>query len=236
MKVLFAGPSIFGLDLDLTGIELRGPAEMGDLERAVDDGAAGIGLIDGHYQQVGAVWHKEILYALSQGVTVLGGASMGALRAAECEAFGMIPVGEIAQRYCSGALYDDAAVALSNGPVELGYLPLTEALVDAEATIRRLREIGVANPRQERALLASAASIYFQDRTIEAVCAGADLSPFADAYREHRVRLKARDALALVEALGALPAARATPPEWRMSTSSFWRQRATPRRANGASA
>src|SRR3954452_8807487 len=105
MKVVFAGPSIHGLDLDLEGIVLRGPAEMGDFERAVTDGATVIGLVDGHYQQVGAVWHKEILMALAAGVTVFGAASMGALRASECEAFGMIPVGDIARRYCTGELF-----------------------------------------------------------------------------------------------------------------------------------
>lgn len=229
MKILFAGPSIFGLDLDLSDIALRGPAEMGDLERAVEDGATAVGLIDGHYQQVGAVWHKEILYALSQGVTVLGGASMGALRAAECEAFGMVPVGEIASRYCSGELYDDDAVALSNGPAELGYLPLTEALVDAEATILHLRELGVATAAQSQTLLATARGLYFQERTIEAIFEATDLEHLVMAYRRHRVGVKARDAAALVDALRALPDARVAPPDWRMSNSSFWRQRPSPR-------
>ena len=40
-----------------------------------------IGIIDGYFQQVPSVWHKEILWAMAQGVHVFGSASMGALRA-----------------------------------------------------------------------------------------------------------------------------------------------------------
>ena len=106
--VVFAGPSLYGAQFDPGDVVIRSPAQMGDIERAFADGATAIGLIDGHYQQVGAIWHKEILLALSGGVAVFGAASMGALRAAECEPFGMVPVGAIARRYCSGELYDDA--------------------------------------------------------------------------------------------------------------------------------
>ena len=67
MKVLFAGPSLYGLDLDLSGIVLRPPAKQGDVIAAVRDGATAIGLVDGYFGGAAAVWHKEILYALSLG-------------------------------------------------------------------------------------------------------------------------------------------------------------------------
>ena len=54
MKVLFAGPSIYGLDLDLAGVDLRHPAKQGDVIAAVRDGAAAIGLIDGYFG--GMIW------------------------------------------------------------------------------------------------------------------------------------------------------------------------------------
>ena len=41
-----------------------------------------VGVIDGAFLSGPAVWHREIIWALSQGVQVLGAASMGALRAA----------------------------------------------------------------------------------------------------------------------------------------------------------
>lgn len=50
-------------------------------------------LIDGLFEDRPAVRHKEILWALSQGIVMIGAASMGALRAAELHPFGMIGVG-----------------------------------------------------------------------------------------------------------------------------------------------
>ena len=82
MRVIFAGPSLYGVPYDAPGIEVRPPAAQGDLLRAVIDGAGVIGLIDGAFEATAAVWHKEILHALGEGVAVVGGASMGALRAA----------------------------------------------------------------------------------------------------------------------------------------------------------
>ena len=42
----------------------------------------------GAFASVPAVRHKEILWALSEGIPVIGAASIGALRAAELTAFG----------------------------------------------------------------------------------------------------------------------------------------------------
>ena len=94
--VVFAGPSVHGLGRhNLAGLDLRPPAGRGAILRAAADGAPAIGLIDGIYESEPAVWHKEILYALGRGIPVLGAASMGALRAAECAAFGMKGIGSI---------------------------------------------------------------------------------------------------------------------------------------------
>jgi hypothetical protein len=226
MKIVFAGPSLYGADVDTSGIEFRGPAETGCMERAIADGATVIGLIDGHYQQVGAVWHKEILFALSSGVAVLGAASMGALRAAECEPFGMIPVGSIARRYSAGELFDDADVAITNGPAELGFPPLTEAMVDVVATIEHLTALGLIEGDEAAALMASARAIFFADRTIETICGRSGLARAANIrglYAEHRVSQKTLDALELVEAVRTFDvrtSSRAT--DWQLAQSPFW--------------
>ena len=229
MKIVFAGPSLYGAAFDADGVLVRGPVEMGAIERAVEAGATAIGIIDGHYQQVGAVWHKEILLALAAGVAVYGAASMGALRAAECEAFGMVPVGLIAARYCSGELFDDAAVAITNGPAELGFPPLTEALVDVDATLAHLGARGLIDAGQGHAIAAAAQALFFADRSIEAIFATLDPALLA-LYRAHRVSQKTADALALLDILKALPAARATAPRtWRFAHSPFWAGRELPR-------
>ena len=57
--------------------------------RARARGSARIAIIDGYFERMAAVWHKEILLALERGIAVWGAASMGALRAAELAPFGM---------------------------------------------------------------------------------------------------------------------------------------------------
>ncbi len=233
MKIVFAGPSLYGAAYDPGDVVMRGPAQMGDVERALADGAAAIGIIDGHYQQTGAVWHKEILLALASGVAVFGAASMGALRAAECEAFGMVPVGDIARRYCSGALFDDADVALTNGPAELGFPPLTEPMVDVEATAAHLAAHGHATAADAREIVATARAIFFADRTVEAVFARLPLPRAAALHRlyvAHRVSRKTADALELLALVKSLqPGAAAPRPAWRFANSPFWTGRVTPR-------
>lgn len=113
------------------------PAANGDVYRAVSAAPTAIGLVDGYFENVPAVWHKEILYALSQGVHVFGAASMGALRAAELSEFGMVGVGAIFAAYRDNRLEDDDEVAVVHGPAELDYLPVSEAMVNVRATVDR---------------------------------------------------------------------------------------------------
>jgi hypothetical protein len=203
---------------------------MGDIERAIADGATAIGLIDGHYQQVGAIWHKEILLALASGVAVFGAASMGALRAAECEAFGMVPVGEIAKRYCSGEFFDDADVALTNGPAELGFPPLTEAMVDVTATAAHLLASGLITAQMAREIETTARAIFFADRTTDAVFERLNAPEHLSLYAANRVSQKTRDALELIETLKAWDEpVRAAAPDWRFANSPFWTGRSGPR-------
>lgn len=229
LRVVFAGPSIYGVVPDLAGIDLRRPAQQGDVEQAVADGAQVIGLIDGHYHQVGAVWHKELLFALRSGVAIYGAASMGALRAAECEAFGMKPVGTIARRYCTGELVDDADVALLNAPAELGYQPMTEPLVNAIATIDALSIAGVISSFECDALMCAARQLFFADRTPESIVAAANLadrtSAILDCYHAHRVDLKALDATLLVRAVKQHRVSSRQSSPWSFAESPFWRDR-----------
>lgn len=232
MKLLFVGPTLHGLvaagRLDAhPDILCRGPAAQGDVARAVRDGATVIGLVDGRYEDVAAPWHKEILYALSRGVTVLGAGSLGALRAAECAAYGMIGVGEIFDRFMSGALVDDADVAQLHGPVEMDHLPLSEAFVNVEATLDRLLALGRIDDPLHGAALAAARAIFFKDLSFAELVARLDLpadarAPLLAALTAERVDRKRLDALALVDRMAALPAARAAPPAWRFAESHQW--------------
>ena len=220
MKILFAGPSLYGQTPDLTGITMRPPAMQGDIAKAVLEGATAIGLIDGYFDAVAAPWHKEILFALARGVAMLGASSMGALRAAECARFGMLPVGSIAQAYCSGALDDDAAVALTHGPRELGYPPLTEPLVNVKPTLERLFSMGLLSGIEHALCWEHANRLYFKDRTDEALFVGQRSGLLAE-YRAHRIDRKAEDALLLVAELRQCPDKRTQGETWSGSSTLF---------------
>jgi hypothetical protein len=209
--VLFAGPTLYGLVYHLPeGIDCRPPAAAGDIVRAVAQGADRIGLVDGVFGQSRSVWHKEIVYALSHGVVVLGAASMGALRAADCAALGMVPVGGIAEDYLTGRRVADSDVAVLHGPAELGFRPLSIALVDLEDVVAGWQhgaDPGSALSRKEACdLLGMARSLHFTDRTWETILAGAGLE---EGRRAHLLQMsvragpgrKARDALMLVSRL-----------------------------------
>lgn len=138
--VLFAGPSIAGLALP-AGIELRRPAICGDLLSLLlgSEPPAVVGLVDGCFGTAPSVWHKEILALLAAGVRVLGGASLGALRAAELAYAGMEGVGMVHHAYRSGAIERDDAVMVLQASAELAFAPLSLALVDAEAALLAAR-------------------------------------------------------------------------------------------------
>ena len=178
--------------------------------RVASDGPAWIGLIDGYFGSCASVWHKEILYALSVGCHVWGAASMGALRAAECQPFGMVPIGAIAWGYASGQLVNDADVALTHGPRELDYVPFTEALVDVRATLGGMLSKGAVDPSTEGRLLDAAQALHFTERTVERIAERAGYAPavatnFLELYETFRVRAKQADALKLVHAMAGFP-------------------------------
>ena len=228
MKIVFAGPSIHGVSADFRGIALRPPAVQGDLLGAMREGANVLGLIDGAFEATASVWHKEILFALSEGVAVVGGASMGALRAAECAFFGMEAVGEIAQLLLSGECDDDALVAITHGPAELAYPPLTEALVDCEATIAEMAHTGAISLGDAERARQVARSMHYKIRTIsnlaDAVNPGNPLE-FEVAYAKHRISIKTRDALAVIDRVRLLGDVRERRDRaWRLNQPPLWRE------------
>jgi hypothetical protein len=231
MKILFAGPSLYGTEWTAgchNGIDCRGPAAQGDIARAAVEGATVIGLVDGRYEDIAAVWHKEILYAIEQGVLVFGAASMGALRASECADFGMIGVGVVFERYRSGELTDDAAVAQLHAPAELDYLPLTEALVNVEATIQRFTKLRAISEAEALALDQAARAIFFKDRTYPEILARAGLDKgergkeLRELIKRCRVDQKREDALMLANYLVCIKAERQAAPVWKLNTTYTW--------------
>ena len=173
--IAFLGPSLPAAEARrrYQDLEVRPPAARGDLYRAARSGPDVIALVDGLFESVPSVWHKEILWALHAGIRVIGASSMGALRAAECAPFGMEPAGEIAHAFVRGERTKDSDVTLAHGTEHEDWVPRSEALVNIESTLRAARVAGVISAEQGLALQAVAARQFYAERTWPSVVAGA---------------------------------------------------------------
>jgi hypothetical protein len=210
--IIFTGPTIAHADAawELDAHYLP-PAAQGDLYRAALRRPVMIGLIDGFFDLVPAVWHKEVLWAMHQGIHVFGSASMGALRAAELHAFGMEGVGAIFEEYCAGRLTADDAVAVIHGSAEHGFRPLSVALVNIQATLARAVQEQVLDPACASALAGLAQRRFYAERSYPAllddgVLAGlpdAQLAGFRQWLPEGQVDQKRADAIAMLQTMRA---------------------------------
>jgi hypothetical protein len=208
--VIFAGPSFPPSKRPaIAGLEWRPPLRRGDLYLAALDRPGFIGVVDGFFETVPTVWHKEILWAMAQGIHVYGAASIGALRAAELAAFGMIGVGLVYREFRSGGLTDDDEVAVLHGPAELDYVPVTEAMVNVRSTVDCALQSGIVEPKVAAILVSAAKSLFYKDRTYELILtraaerglASEELDRFADWLPHGKVDQKRLDA---EEMLGAI--------------------------------
>jgi len=208
--IIFSGPSLPRAAVEaVPGVEWRPPARQGDLYRAALTRPDVIGLVDGYFEVVPTVWHKEILWGMAQGIHVYGAASLGALRAAELALFGMKGVGRIFEAYRDGTLQDDDEVALQHGPEELGFVQLSEAMVNVRATIDGALRLGIVEGRVAAALTRIARSLFYKDRTYVAVLSEAArtgvatvlLRAFSAWLPQGRVDRKRLDAVTMLAAV-----------------------------------
>lgn len=132
--VVFLGPSLSAREARgvLPDATFLPPARQGDVYRAVRDRRPrAIALIDGLFATAPAVWHREILWAMGEArVRIFGAASMGALRAAELDSFGMVGIGKVYESYRVGRyapfddpFEDDDEVRYATGQWRLGAFP-----------------------------------------------------------------------------------------------------------------
>jgi hypothetical protein len=174
--IVFLGPTLPAADaLRILPADYRAPAARGDVYQAVCGGARVIILIDGLFETTPSVFHKEVLWALAKGIHVFGAASMGALRAAELDTFGMVGVGKIYDAFRTGQLSRDDAVAVLHGPEELGYVPLTVALVDAFATLEAAESAGIVDATGRAQLQRIAEDIFYKERDYERIVSEATI-------------------------------------------------------------
>jgi len=191
------------------------PARRGDVYRLVASGRpTAIGLIDGLFDTVPAVVHKEILFALSRGVHVLGAASMGALRAAELWPYGMEGVGRIFERFRSGEWDADDEVAVLHGTADVGWRSGSVALATIRLALEAAQAEGCVSADSAATLVAAAQARFYPDRSWEALDAdgaqagvpAAELAALRAFVARERPDAKRDDALALLARLRELTA------------------------------
>ena len=232
--LVFLGPTLRLAEAEevLDAVYLQ-PAAQGDILLAAHAfRPRGIVLIDGQFEDRPAVRHKEILWAIAQGIAVIGAASMGALRAAELDDFGMLGVGLIYRWYrryrlaCHAAPAPDDAVAVHSAPPELGFLPLTDALVDLQRTFSARMHRDLLTPYEREQLTTIARNMNFRERSLSAVLQAAGWQQDrGKGLRDEMVRQKRHDALLALQKAPELVARRGQMPasgDW-VATNTFLR-------------
>jgi len=163
--VIYLGPSLpLAEAKDILDADYRPPVKRGDLQRL--EGVELVGMIDGVFLQSCSVGHREILSLLNRKVKVVGGGSMGALRAAEMGHYGMIGVGQIFKMYASGEVQGDDEVALVFDPETME--PLSEPLVNLRVLLDAAWMADVIDTAQRAGILSEMRSIYYPRRTVPA--------------------------------------------------------------------
>ena len=234
--VVFLGPTLGVVEASalLPAVYLP-PAARGDVYAASRTRPRAIAIVDGFFHGVPSVLHKEVLWAMAQGIHVYGAASMGALRAAELERFGMVGVGRVFEAYRDGTLTDDDEVAVVHGPATAGYVSGSEAMVNIRATLARARDAAVIDAGVETILLGLAKGTFYPRRSWDRILD--DAREAAGVPEETRRRLSAwlpagrvdqkrDDAIELLRRIGAAQQAAEAPKQvaWRFHSTSMWEE------------
>ncbi len=210
MTYIFLGPSLPILEAEqILDAHYLPPVKLGEVLTLVREKKPKvIGIIDGYFMQTLPVWHKEILFALEKEVIVLGASSMGALRAAETDVFGMIGVGKVYEMYRSGTLTDDDEVALIHAPREHHYLNLSLPMVNIRCTLIRAAENGLISKATCNNWIEIAKSLYYPKRTVEEIALAGHLLQeeeelITHIFTAHYVDQKKEDAKELLKKIAS---------------------------------
>ena len=167
---IFTGPTISETEarsyLDANYLP---PVSQGDIISLLKSRPKIIGIIDGYFERIPAVWHKEIMFAMSKGIHVVGASSMGALRAVELSPFGMVGVGEIFEWYRDGVIEGDDEVAVAHAPTEFKFRAISEVMVNIRKTLQVACSEGVISQTILERLIAIGKEIYYYDRSYQSI-------------------------------------------------------------------
>ena len=210
--VVYTGTSISHSDArKILDADYRAPVRRHDLRRILASPPEIIGIIDGVFFDNAAVAHREIIEALKSGIIVVGGGSMGALRASELETYGMIGVGKVFEMYRNGIIEsdDEVAVTFDAGSNEALSVPL----VNIRMTVEAAKNAGVINPVQASAIIGIARKLFYPDRNYQnvvfeseknGIISGIEKKKLLDFIKLNEVDIKHQDAILVLEKIKEL--------------------------------
>jgi hypothetical protein len=205
---VFAGPSLAGHPPP-PGVDIFPPATRGALTAVVRAGYTRIGFVDGALEQNESLPLRELRKALATPrVAVVGGASMGAVRAVQLESAGMQGVGRIFRLFRRGSLADSDEVYVLHAPAALRYRCLTLPLVNIRYTLRAMRLASSLTAAEEQILVTYMQQVPWFDRdrhslsavvyaSFGSVRSAGIMQAFESMYRD----IKKEDALSLISRL-----------------------------------
>lgn len=200
--IIFTSPSLSHAEAsEILRADYKPPVRRGDVTDALSDSPDIIGIIDGVFHQSPAVGHREIIEALQSGVTVVGGASMGALRASELSELGMIGVGRVFRAYLSGEIESDDDVAVAFDPETLE--PLSDSLVSMDYNFRRALRKGLISREDYKRLITTAKNLFYPLRNYRRVLNDSEMEEgkkdaLSEFIKGEGVDIKREDALEVI--------------------------------------
>ncbi|MEH2229402.1 MAG: TfuA-like protein [Nostoc sp.] len=174
--LIFLGPTLAVTEASqILPARYLDPVRCGDILACMRLQPRVIAIIDGFFDRSASVWHKEILWALEAGVRVFGASSMGALRAAELEAFGMEGFGAIFAAYRDRQYIGDDEVAILHSNPQFQYQPLTDALVNIRATVQLAVDKNIIEPAIASLIISCAKRQFFSQRHLSQAVSDAEV-------------------------------------------------------------
>ena len=217
--IIFVGPSLsLQKARKIFDADYRGPAKKGDLLvlsasslislKNQPNAINFVGLIDGLFLQDYPPTPIEVFQLLSnKNFRVVGGASIGALRAVELEKFGMVGIGKVFQLFKNGTTNADDEVAVTFHPGDAISIQ-SEAMIDIRFNLFVAHKKNIITKRTKHIIAQTAKSIYFPYRNYSHVIEetrtkfpelSRELESFSSYLNHHRLSLKEIDAIKVIK-------------------------------------
>lgn len=209
MKVkIYAGISLLSVDVKkiLPMAVVAPPCKRGDLLKDLKSGFHIVGIIDGVFFQTESLAPSEVIDAMRSGVKIFGSSSMGALRAAELENYGMIGVGKVYEHIRSNSVFEDDFL----GQVFSPQLPIPSApsMVEIELSLKELCQKKQISLKQMNLIQTFLSKLHFTERslafesnTFKKLCSSNGIAPLLVRKIVRRAVAKKTDGILMLKSI-----------------------------------